>query len=150
MTTRPAEDVKYIFPTVTFDLASGGTYETDDRDALAAAMDHPWLTVEYPAADEAAFTRVSGSVPPQEDRLSSLFKDGSDAFNADKVRETELAKADELVQPVALDSGQDQSEVLVEGGVAETLAVDREVAPDETLVPVNDDAAPAKSSRKKG
>ena len=148
----PAEDVKYIFPTVTFDLSSGGTYETDDRSALAAALAHPWLTVEYPAAEEAAFTRVSGSVLPKDDPFSALYEGdtANAAFDPEKVREAELAKADNLVQPIAIDAGLDQSEPVVEGGVAETLAVDRTVTEDPTLVPVNDDAPAPKSSRKKG
>lgn len=148
----PTEDVKYIFPTVTFDLPSGGTYDTDDHSVLSFAESHPWLTVDYPEAQEAAFTRVSGSVPAQKDRLSALFEgeDANAAFDPEKVRAAELAKADENVQPIAIDAGQDQSEEVVEGGVAETLAVERESTPDETLVPVtDDDPAPAKSSRRK-
>lgn len=135
----PAEDVKYIFPTVTFDLAPGGSYDTEDRDAMAAAEAHPWLEVEYPVVEEAGVTRVSRSVPPAEDPYSAQYAGpgANAAFDPEKVREAEAAKAEASVQPLAVESGLDQSEAVEEGGVAETLAVERDETP-APLVPVND------------
>lgn len=136
----PAEAVKYIFPTATFDLDVDGSYETTDRDVLAQAEAHPWLAVEYEAVEEAAYTRLSRSVPAVEDPFTSVGPGAGDAFDPEKVRAAEEAKAEDAVQPLAVDAGLDQSEDAVEGGVAESLSVDREseeVAP----VPVNDEPA---------
>lgn len=38
--------VHFVFPTVDFDLDVGGSYETDDPNAIANASVHPWLVVE--------------------------------------------------------------------------------------------------------
>lgn len=138
----PAEAVKYIFPTVTFDLAADGSYETTDRDALAQAEAHPWLSVEYEAVEEAAYTRLSRSVPPSEDPFSASYTgpDANAAFDPERVRAAEEAKAADAVQPIAVQAGLDQSEDVVEGGVAETLSVDRaaeEVAPVPVDQPVD-------------
>lgn len=116
----PAEDVHYVLPTASFDLGEGGTYESDERAVLSAAADHPWLTVEYPEAASEVYTRPSKSVPYTEDPYSEYNDHSNDP---ELVAETERAKYDATVAPLAIDSGLDQSEpVQVDERVDVTLA----------------------------
>jgi hypothetical protein len=139
----PSEETKFIFPTATFDLSSGGSYETDDRALLAAAEVHPWLEVEYPEAEQVSYVRESGSVPYQEDVLSAP---NSKAFDADEIRKTEEAKAAVYATPTAIESGLDQGKEVEVGDTAVTLAAD-EAADDAADDSDND--TPARSSRRR-
>ena len=62
-------DVHFTFGHVDFDLAKGGTYETDDLDLISSALAHPWLTVKQEAkpenADEAKPVSTTAADPPQ-------------------------------------------------------------------------------------
>jgi hypothetical protein len=102
----PAEEVHYVLPTESFDLAAGGTYETDDRLLLTAAQDHPWLTVEYPEVEAVSVERPSTSVPYQEDPYSEYNDDSNDPEVA---AAAERAKYETTIEPLAVDSGLNQS-----------------------------------------
>ena len=115
----PAEDVRYTFPTADIDLGPGGSYETDERDVLSAADVHPWLTVEYPVLDEADIPHRDPFVPFDEDPLGGL--NANVPFDLDEVIKAEAAKLDEY-QPLAVAPQLDQSEPVVEGGIARTIA----------------------------
>lgn len=135
----PAEDVKYIFPTATFDIASGGSYETDDRAILSAAEDHPWLDVEYPEVpEEVAVTREPKSVPYQDDVLAAV---NSKAFDLDLVRQAEEEKTAVFADHLAIQAGLTQTEPVTEGGIDQTLA-----AADESSTADNEKPA----SRRRG
>lgn len=118
----PSEKVHYTFGTVEFDLGGNAkqSFETNDRDALANAEAHPWLTVEREQVE-----LVSGSyveqLKPEDDHLTAVGAE-IDANDPDEVRKAEEAKADTHVEPVALDAGEDQGEAVATGHVAETLA----------------------------
>lgn len=105
----PAEEVHYTFPTVDFDLAEGGTYESDDRAVLAAAEDHPWLTVEYPEAASVVYSAPSKSVPYREDPFSEYNDFSNDPA---RVEETERSKYSVNTAPLAVEAGLDQGEVV--------------------------------------
>lgn len=133
----PNEAVGYALANVNFSLGDGEAgYETDDRSVISAAEAHPWLTVEYPEADEAAdYGRYGPSVDPDEDVLGAAR---SVAFDLDEVREVEEAKRIVATSHTAIEAGLDQGEPAEVGGVAVTLAAD-EAQPDEpVLEPVND------------
>lgn len=134
----PSGEVKYIFPTETIDLDSGGTHETDSRAVLAAAEAHPWLTVEYPEVEEISVTRQSRSVPYEDDVLAAP---NSIAFDPDEIRKAEEAKAEGYAAPLAVEAGLDQSEEEEVAGTNVTLAADD--AADETT-----DDKPARRSRR--
>lgn len=138
----PAEEMKVILPTATFDLSQGGTYETDDRNVLADAEAHPFLTVEHPEQDaEAAVTRESDSVPYADDYLAAP---NSKAFDTEEVQRVESDKREDVSSRLAVDAGLNQSkaETVGEGDheIAVTLAAD-----DST-----DDKPARKSAAKKG
>lgn len=123
----PAE-VTYILPTATFDLAEGGSFETDDRTVLADAEAHPWLTVTYPELEELDFQRPEKAVPYDEDYLSAAH---SVAFDADEIRKVEEAKYEAEASRLAVDAGLDQGDEEHVGEVGVTLAADDRS--DETL-----------------
>lgn len=130
----PAEEAKYILPTVTFDLAAGGSFETDDRAALAAAEAHPWLEVEYDAAEEANYSRPERSVPYNQDYLSAV---NSVAFDMEAVREAEEAKLGVEAQPLAVDAGLDQDKLKTVGRGDQKVSLT--LAADEAAAPADDD-----------
>jgi hypothetical protein len=105
----PAEEVHYVLPTVEFDLDAGGSFETDDRAALSAAADHPWLEVEYPEVAAEVYSAPSKSVPYRDDPFSE-FNDFSN--DPARVEETERSKYSGTVAPLAVDAGLDQGEVV--------------------------------------
>ena len=145
----PAEEAKYILPTVTFDLAPGASFETDDRDALAAAEVHPWLTVEYDEAAQVNYEREDRSVPYAQDVLAAP---NSVAFDPEAIREAEEAKRGVIVQPLAVDAGLDQDKLKTVGRgdqkVSLTLAADD--AATEAAAADNDDKPAAKRAGKEG
>lgn len=117
----PAEAVHYVFGHVSFDI--GGrkkNYETEDREVLAAADAHPWLTVTYdvPEVIQGAYVE---QLHPKDDALSAQ---NSIANNPEEVRKAEEAKASGESPGVAIDAGKEQTEKVETGGVAETLAAD--------------------------
>lgn len=98
-------------------------YETSDPVVVANAESHPWLTVEYEKVEELA--DQSDPFPqtkPEDDVLGAA---NSVANDPDAVRaEIERRKAG-ASDPVAIDAGLDQSDVVVTAsGVAETVAAD--------------------------
>lgn len=123
----PAEDLLYILGGVDFELGVGGSYETDDRDVLANAEVHPWLKVEYDES-EAPITRFRpGTVAPEDDVLG---KANSIAFDPEEVQKAADAAAAEVTNPVAIEAGLDQGEVVASGGVAFTHAAADEAEAD--------------------
>lgn len=120
----PSDEVTYTLPGATFELAPGGSYESDDRVVLSDAEAHPWLEVEYPVLVDESESRESRSVPYEDDALSAP---NSLAFDPDAVAK---AHADEVVtNPTAIDSGLDQGEPAEsgDGRVATSLASADEV-----------------------
>lgn len=104
-----------------FQLSGSESFTTEDGVAIRAAESHPWLKVERDPESV-----VGGSyfeqVAPADDALSAQ---NSVAFDVDKIRETEEAKREDLGQPVAIQAGLKQDKPVVTGGVAETLAADK-------------------------
>jgi hypothetical protein len=105
----PDEVVHYTLPTAEFDLDAGGSYESDERTVLSAAEDHPWLTVEYPEVDVELYAAPSKSVPYREDPFSE-FNDHSNDPAA--IEASERAKNTVDAQPLAVEAGLDQHEVV--------------------------------------
>lgn len=109
---------------VTFSLGNAepfeAPYETDDQSVIAGAEAHPWLTVEV---DPEAVDKVEAPeqhVSPEDDALSAQ---NSVAFDPDEVAKAREEAAE--INPVAIDAGLDQDEVVESpGGVAKTLAAD--------------------------
>jgi DsbC/DsbD-like thiol-disulfide interchange protein len=134
----PKEEATYILPTATFDLAQGGSYETDDRRVLSDAEAHPWLEVEYAAEETEVFERPSKSVPYEDDYLSAA---NSKAFDLDEVRRTEEAKYGGDTNRLAVDAGLDQNEEVVSesGAFAYTLAGDDRDEATRTAEPADED-----------
>lgn len=114
----PAEAVHYTFAGVEFDISGKGSYETTDPVVIGAAEAHPWLTVKRDP-EELIQGAYREQVAPEDDPLSAVTSKANDPEAAAAAQ----AEAD-AVQPVALDAGQTQTEVVETGGVAETLAAD--------------------------
>lgn len=115
----PAEAVHYSFAGVEFDLAGRSkSYETDDVAVLTAAETHPWLRVERAKVDIVQGAYVD-QIAPKDDPMSAL---NSVANNPDEARKVEEEKVGG--QLVAIDAGEVQTESVVTGQVAETLAAD--------------------------
>lgn len=125
----PTESVKYLLGNAEFDLAGGGSYDTDDRLVLSAAEAHPWLKVEYPEVDESLFVTESRTVPYEDDVLSAA---NSVAFDPAEIKKVEEAKRLGYEQPLAVDSGLDQGTPKKSGPVAVTLAADEPVTDDKS------------------
>ena len=117
----PDEQVKYCLGSVDFDLGPGDEYQTDDRAAIADASAHPWLEVEVPQVQELSEARASRSVPYEDDVLAAV---NSEAFNFEKIKAEQEARAEVIESPVAIQAGLDQGKPVEEGGVAVTLAAD--------------------------
>jgi hypothetical protein len=124
----PAEQVHFSFSGVEFDLSGKKTYESDDSSVLTNAEVHPWLDVKYEAADVVQ-GEFHDQLAPEDDPFSS--KGGSKANDPEAARielESRWDLQDHTDEPVrvAIDAGLMQTEVVVTGGVAETLAADPE------------------------
>lgn len=107
----PGEDVTYILPTATFELGADGEYETDDRGAISAAVDHPWLEVEFPEVDETLYQAPSKRVPYEDDPLSELNDHSNEPY---AVEESERSKYGGSVAPLAVESGLNQTEAVTD------------------------------------
>lgn len=116
--TAPSEAVHYSIGSVDFDLSGRKSYETKDPSVISAAEVHPWLTVQYDKV-EVVQGAYREQVRPEDDPMvgPSLANDPEEA------RKAEAAK-DAQFQPVALDAGEKQTDVVETGVVAETLAAD--------------------------
>lgn len=117
----PDEAVHYSLANADLDLGPGESFDTNERDILSAADVHPWLTVEYPVLDEADIPHRDPFVPFDEDPLGGL--NAEVPFDLDEVIKAEGEKLAEY-QPLAVEPQLDQSEPVVEGGIARTLAAD--------------------------
>lgn len=115
----PAEAVHYTFAAGEFDLSGKKAYTTKDVSLIAEAKVHPWLDVKIDEADivVGSYTQL---VKPEDDPLSAV---NSIANDPDAARKAQADKAADF-NPVALDAGEIQTEVVETGGVAETLAAD--------------------------
>jgi hypothetical protein len=130
----PDEAQTYSLGNVTFELATGDSYETDDREVIANAVVHPWLNVEYAEGEEPVSRFRPGTVAPEDDALGTAQ---SIAFDPEAV-EAAAAEAEAAVaNPVAIEAGLDQGEPVEKGGIAFTHAADD--APEES-----DEPAPAR------
>lgn len=126
----PSEAVHYTFAGVEFDL--GGrkkAYESNDATVLANAEAHPWLAVEREEVEVVQGAYVE-QLAPKDDHLSAVGA----AINPNdpaEARKAEAAKRGEDIEPVAIDAGEAQTEVVETDGVAETLAADPTSKTDE-------------------
>ena len=115
----PQEAVHYSFAAGEFDL--GGrkkSHETDDPSLISEANAHPYLDVQVEQVEGQAGD-FREQLDPKDDALSAQNSIANDP-DAVKAAQVEVVE----VQPVAIDAGLDQTEPVVEGGVAETLAAD--------------------------
>jgi hypothetical protein len=138
----PAESVCFNFPHGTFELASGGTFETEDFRLIDEAMTHPWLTVDVP--HEAVEARFRDNFPaPENDPMSmdnpanqaALTVEAADAFEDEKdAEEEEIFTTLPLIPPppVFSDSTPPQEEVDAE---AATAAAEADAEDEETTTP---------------
>lgn len=95
----PSEDVTYTFPSGSFEVASGGSYETDEYALAREAAVHPWLDVEYDEGENPQPAFRPGTVPPEDDALSA---ENSIAFDPEEVaKEREEALGDQPEARVA-------------------------------------------------
>lgn len=93
----PAETVHFTFASAEFDLSGKKSYTTEDPAVIGEATAHYWLRVESPSGDaEHAAIAAGTSLEEQEAERGA----------------------------VAIDAGKEQTEVVVTGDVAETLAAD--------------------------
>lgn len=115
----PAESVHYTFAAGEFDISGKKAFTTKDPSLVAEAQVHPWLDVKIDEADLVIGSYVE-TVKPEDDPLSAV---NSIANDPDEARKAEAAKAADF-NPVALDAGEVQTQVVETGGVAETLAAD--------------------------
>lgn len=119
--TAPAETVHYSFAGGEFDLGGRSKrFETDDAGLIAGAEAHPWLTVEYDVVEpiQGAYRE---QLLPEEDAMSAV---NSIANDPEEARKAEQAKMEQTDNPVAVDAGETQTEVVTTSEVAETLAAD--------------------------
>lgn len=121
----PEGKITYNIGQVTFDLTASGSYESDDPAVISSALSHPWLKVEYDKATVIEPHFRSVGVPPADDALAGV---NSVAFDPKEIQKALDAAAEVEVAQTAIDAGEDQGEVIVEGGVAQTLAADKEAA----------------------
>lgn len=144
----PDEAVHYSLGGVEFDLGGKNStpYTTDERDLLANAESHPWLSVQYDAEDSVEPAFREPSVLPQDDILSAQGPHANDAFDPALIEAAEAAKWNGAVEPVAIDAGLDQSEPVVVDGVAETLAAANTTTTDETADSTDPEASTTDSS----
>lgn len=115
----PQEPVRFGLSSVDFDLKPGGSFETEDRQAIGDAEAHPWLSVEYDEALQIEPTFRDAHVRAEDDPLRA---ENSRAFDPEQIKAD--APEEEAVRPLAVDAPRDQSEAEVEGGVAVTLEAD--------------------------
>lgn len=119
----PAEAVHYSFAGVEFDLGGSkknSSFESDDPVLLGNALAHPWLEVEYPEVELVSGTYVD-QLAPEDDHLSAAGQKVNPNDPEAAKAATEAAAPDE---PVAIEAGKTQTDPVVTGRVAETLAAD--------------------------
>lgn len=116
----PSESVHFSFAAVEFDLSGKKSYKTDDLEVISNATAHPWLSVEL---DEGVSVdpEYVDQIDPKDDPLSAVNQKANDPA-AIKAAKDEAAA--EEANPVAIDAGETQTEVVTTGDVAETLAAD--------------------------
>jgi uncharacterized phosphosugar-binding protein len=98
-------------------------YETDDAVVVANAEAHPWLAVEYPEAKE--LSDQSDPFPQTKPEDDVLAAENSIANDPAAVRAEIDRRVEGVSDPVAIDAGLDQGDVIVTAsGVSETVAAD--------------------------
>jgi hypothetical protein len=103
-------------------------YKTDDREVLANAEAHPWLSVEYDKAEDLSALAGDLQLRPEDDVLSAQ---NSVAFDPKAIKDALNQEA--ASDPVAIDAGLDQTKsVETDSGVDLTVAAAEETSPDET------------------
>lgn len=111
---------------------SSGEVETTDPVVLSNAQSHPWLKVQHSEEESYRAPEREPFVRPEDDALSV---ENSVAFDEDKIRETEEAKAEAEADRVAIDAGKDQEKEERIHGVATTLAAAEADAADNEPAP---------------
>lgn len=120
----PDAEAVYSLPGAEFTLSPGGSYETDDRAVLNEAEVHPWLAVEYNAAEAAEPTFRPDSIPADEDALGAARSEAFDPEAIARDREAVLGDGKDHAG-LAVDAGLDQGEpVNPTSDLATTLAGD--------------------------
>jgi hypothetical protein len=141
----PDEVVHYSFAGVEFDLGGSAkqSFDSDDRAVITNAAGHPWLAVEYPAADTLTAT-FRDQLAPEDDGQSAV---NTKAFDVALAQATLDAQAEGAQSKVAIQAGLDQGEAVTTdtGGIAQTIAADENHEPAKSAKPFqeNDPAAVA-------
>lgn len=139
----PKEKVRYsLVNAEPFELGSGDSKDVDVTDTvlLAAANDHPWLTVTYPEYEGNEAPAQNPHIDPKDDVLAAAH--GSLANDPEAVAKDTAERPDLVDHHTAIDAGLDQKEEVFIGlddNIAQTLAA--EDAADEA------EEAPKKSTK---
>ena len=75
----PDEAVNFSLGSATFSLEAGGSVETDDREVISDAREHPWLTVEESAEDTSVQQELEAvaAADPDDDTDEQPYSYGS-------------------------------------------------------------------------
>jgi hypothetical protein len=122
---HPSEEVAYSLAGGDFKLAAGGSYETEDPVLISSAYVHPWLEVKAEPLPDFRLPELGHRLDPKDDVLSAAH--GSQAFDPEAIAATEREKMAAWLAPTAIEAGLDQDKVVVEAGVAQTLAAEDKV-----------------------
>lgn len=131
----PDELVRFNGWNVDFELGGSAkaSYETDDRDVIRFAEEHPWLDVEYTAVEAPALPSLNTLAEhPELDALSGVGPGAKVPFDPEEIRKVEESKLVDRGDRVALDLSLDQGEPVEVGkvgdddGTAVTLAADED------------------------
>lgn len=122
----PSGKVQYSLGGESFELSGkSDSYETSNPELLRNVLTHPWLSVQYDRVEVVAPVFRNVSVEPKDDPLSAQSEAARLVNDPKAIEAAEKAKLEPPVQPVAIEAGLDQTEKVVEGGVARTLAADK-------------------------
>lgn len=153
--TAPAEAKHFSLAQVEFDLAgASSTYETDDRNTIAAAVTHPWLDVEFDTAPTDVVAEADPLDPhdnPAADHLSvSATEAAIDAARANNDAIRNVAQGDVAApteQPSVEDAVRETLEIAAPDAEAQFAADAQETVatPAATAAPTSAPTPPAGS-----
>jgi hypothetical protein len=130
----PSELVRFNGWKVDFELGGSAkqSLDTDDRDVIRFAVEHPWLDVEFDAAAVAPPANPNSLAEhPELDAFSGYGPNAGDSLDPEKIKEAEAAKVVDMGDRVALDLSLDQGDkhevgVVGDTSTATTLASDED------------------------
>lgn len=124
---HPDEEVRFALGgSKAFTLSTGGSYESDDREQIALAIEHPWLDVKPGDAEAAVAVYGRETLASKDDVLSA---ENSVAFDPEAIKRDREAVLGVDEDRTAIDAGLRQRTVRRTADVALTRAAD--VADDE-------------------